>query len=174
MYNMQLIKFLKKCINLLLFIYLTWYLCNKLYYKFNLGGVTVASIKAVEGIGQAYEAKLSEIGIKSTDDLLEKGASKKGRKTIAEESGISEKLILKWVNHVDLFRIKGIGPQYAELLEASGVDTVPELATRKPDNLLAKMISINEEKKLVKGLPALKQVEKWVLQAKELPKVVKY
>ena len=134
----------------------------------------MASIKDIEGVGEAYEAKLKEIGIESTDMLLEKGSTKKGRKSIAEESGISEKLILKWVNHVDLFRIKGVGPQYAELLEASGVDTVPELATRKPDNLLAKMLEVNEAKTLVRGLPVLKQVEKWVLQAKDLPKVVKH
>lgn len=134
----------------------------------------MAAIKDIEGVGVAYEAKLKEIGIESTDMLLEKGSTKKGRKSIAEESGISEKLILKWVNHVDLFRIKGVGPQYAELLEASGVDTVPELATRKPDNLLAKMLEVNEAKNLVRGLPVLKQVEKWVLQAKDLPKVVKH
>ena len=131
-------------------------------------------IETIEGIGQAYAAKLLSIDIKTTDQLLEKGATKKGRKVISEETGISEKLILTWINHCDLFRIKGIGPQYAELLEASGVDTVPELATRNPENLLAKMTEINDAKKLVRAMPYLKQVHKWVEQAKNLPKVVKH
>lgn len=134
----------------------------------------MSSLKVIEGIGEAYENKLKEIGITSTDILLEKGATKKGRNQIAESSGISEKLILKWINHLDLFRIKGVASQYAELLEASGVDTVPELAMRKPENLLAKMIEVNQEKKLVRGLPVLKQVQKWVQQAKDLPRIIQY
>lgn len=131
-------------------------------------------IEAIEGIGQVYGEKLLAIDIKTTDQLLEKGATKKGRKTIVEETGISEKLILTWVNHCDLFRVKGIGPQYADLLEAAGVDTVPELATRNPENLLAKLTEINEEKKLVRAMPYLKQVNRWVEQAKVLPKVIKH
>lgn len=131
-------------------------------------------VEAVEGIGQVYAAKLLDYGIVTTDQLLEKGSTKKGRQTIADETGISEKLILTWVNHCDLFRIKGIGPQYADLLEAAGVDTIPELATRNPENLLAKMAETNEEKNLVRAMPYLKQVNKWVKQAKDLPKVVKH
>lgn len=131
-------------------------------------------IEAVEGIGQVYAAKLLDYGIVTTDQLLEKGSTKKDRQTIADETGISEKLLLTWVNHCDLFRIKGIGPQYAELLEAAGVDTVPELATRNPENLLAKMTETNEEKNLVRAMPYLKQVNKWVEQAKDLPKIVKH
>lgn len=132
----------------------------------------MASIESIEGIGAVYEEKLKAVGITKVELLLEYAATKKGRVKLAEETGISEKLILKWVNHADLFRIKGIGPQYAELLEASGVDSVPELATRRPDNLLIKMTEINEDKKLVRGLPMLKQVEKWVAEAKTMPKVV--
>lgn len=131
-------------------------------------------IETIEGIGQAYGAKLLAIDIKTTDQLLEQGATKKGRKTIAEKTGISEKLILTWVNHCDLFRIKGIGPQYAELLEAAGVDTVPELATRNPENLMDKLTEINDDKKLVRAMPYLKQVNRWVEEAKDLPKVVKH
>ncbi len=131
-------------------------------------------IEAVEGIGQVYAAKLLDYGIVTTDQLLEKGSTKKDRQTIADETGVSEKLLLTWVNHCDLFRIKGIGPQYAELLEAAGVDTVPELATRNPENLLAKMTETNEEKNLVRAMPYLKQVNKWVEQAKDLPKIVKH
>lgn len=131
-------------------------------------------IETIEGIGQVYAAKLLDYGIDTTEELLEKGSTKKGRKTIADETGISEKLILTWVNHSDLFRIKGIGPQYADLLEEAGVDTVPDLATRNPENLLAKMEEINAEKNLVRAMPYLKQVNKWVEQAKNLPKIVKH
>lgn len=99
---------------------------------------------------------------------------KKGRAALAAECDISEKLILTWINHVDLIRVKGIGGEYAELLEASGVDTVPELALRRPDNLLAKMTEGNGDKNLVRKLPVLKQVEDWVTQAKALPKVVSH
>lgn len=134
----------------------------------------MSKLSVIEGVGEVYQNKLKEIGIISTEGLLEKGSTKKGRAKIAEDSGILEKLILKWINHVDLYRVKGIGPQYAELLEAAGVDTIPELAQRKPENLLAKMIEVNEEKKLVRGLPVLKQVTKWVEQAKALPRIIQY
>jgi predicted flap endonuclease-1-like 5' DNA nuclease len=83
-------------------------------------------------------------------------------------------LILKWVNHIDLYRVKGIGSEYAELLEQSGVDTVVELATRNPANLYQTLVSVNEAKKLVRKLPVLSQVEDWVNQAKNLPRVVSY
>ncbi len=131
-------------------------------------------IDTIEGVGQVYSKKLLDIGIKNTDQLLLRGASKKGRKEIAGETAISEKLILTWVNHCDLFRIKGIGPQYAELLEAAGVDTVPALATRNPENLLAKLTEVNDAKNLVRSMPYLKQVNRWVKEAKDLPKIVKH
>jgi predicted flap endonuclease-1-like 5' DNA nuclease len=105
---------------------------------------------------------------------LEKGAFPKGREEIAAAAGISPLLVLKWVNHVDLFRIKGVGSEYAELLEITGVDTVVELAQRNPENLYTKIISVNEEKKLVRQLPMLKQVQDWVEQAKVLPRKINY
>ncbi len=132
----------------------------------------MARIRDIEGVGQVYEEKLNQVGVTKVEQLLDEYSTKKARKQLAKDTGISEKLILTWVNHADLFRIKGVGPQYAELLEAAGVDSVPELATRNPENLLEKMIEVNESKKLVRGLPMLKQVEKWVAQAKDLPKVV--
>ncbi len=95
----------------------------------------MSKLSVIEGIGEAYEARLEEAGVKSIEVLLETCATKKGRSDIAEKTGITEKLILKWANNADLARIKGIGGEYAELLEAAGVDTVPELATRKADNL---------------------------------------
>lgn len=106
----------------------------------------MAKLSVVEGIGESYEGKLKEAGITSLEAFLEQCATKKNRAELAEKTGISEKLILKWVNHADLMRIKGIGGEYSELLEAAGVDTVPELANRKPENLFAKMVEVNTEK----------------------------
>lgn len=134
----------------------------------------MAKITKIEGIGPAYAAKLAEIGIKSPEALLKMGATAKGRKEIAAKTGLDAKKVLAWVNRADLFRVKGVGEEYADLLEAAGVDTVPELAQRKAENLLAKMQEVNEKKKLVRQMPALKQVEKWVAAAKALPRVVEY
>lgn len=128
----------------------------------------------VEGIGATYAKKLLKAGVTSTNDLLKKGASQAGRKNIAEKSGIGDTLILEWVNRVDLYRIKGVGSEYSDLLEASGVDTVVELGKRKADNLHAKMAEVNTAKKLVRKLPALSQVEDWIAQAKALPRAVSY
>ena len=128
----------------------------------------------VEGIGPVYAEKLLEAGIKDTDVLLEKCAKPAGRKALAEETGISPKLILTWTNHADLIRINGIGPQFAELLEAAGVDTGKELKHRKPENLHPKLVEINEEKNLVGRVPALKEVERMVAEAGELPAVMEY
>lgn len=134
----------------------------------------MAKIEKVEGIGPAYAGKLQEAGIATTDALLKEGGSPKGRQAIAEKTGINAKLIMEWVNMVDLFRVKGVGEEYADLLEAAGVDTVVELAQRKPANLYEKLASVNADKKLVRQLPSQAQVEAWVAQAKELPKAVFY
>jgi len=134
----------------------------------------MAKLSQVEGIGTSYAEKLMEVGIKTTSALLEKGATPKGRKELAEATGISGKLILKWVNHTDLFRVKGVGEEYADLLEVAGVDTVPELAQRNPQNLHQKLMEVNEEKKLVRRLPTQTAVEGWVEQAKDLPRVIEY
>jgi predicted flap endonuclease-1-like 5' DNA nuclease len=131
-------------------------------------------LEEVEGIGPKFAAKLVAAGVANVEALLEQGAAPKGRKAIAEKSGISEASILQWVNHVDLFRIKGVGSEYADLLEAAGVDTIPELAQRKADNLVKKMEEVNATKKLVRKLPVLSQVEDWIEQAKKLPRVIKY
>ena len=128
----------------------------------------------IEGIGPKYAKKLIDKGVKTTNALLKQGATKKGRKDIAEKTGISEKLILEWVNLADLFRIKGVAEEYSDLLEEAGVDTVKELRNRKPENLHAKIIETNEAKKLVRRVPSLKEVKNWVAQAKELPPVVTY
>jgi predicted flap endonuclease-1-like 5' DNA nuclease len=132
----------------------------------------MTKLAKIEGIGDAFSAKLEETGISSLEKLLETCCDKKGRKHTAEKSGISEKQILGWVNRADLSRIKGISTQYADLLESAGVDTVPELAQRKPENLHAKMVEINEEKNLVRKVPTANQVQDWVAQANVLPRIV--
>ncbi len=134
----------------------------------------MASILDIEGVGEQYADKLKSIGIASTDALLEKGSSPKGRTEITEKSGIGAKLVLRWVNHADLFRIKGVAGQYAELLEAAGVDTVVELAKRKSDNLYEAMVKCNTEKRVVRALPTADKVADWVTQAKALPRKVQY
>ena len=132
----------------------------------------MAKLSDIEGIGEAYSTKLEDAGITSLENLLKICCNKKGRKEIAEKSGISEKLVLSWVNRADLSRVKGVSTQYADLLECAGVDTVPELAQRNSDNLQSKMAEVNEDKKLVRKVPTASQVQDWVAQAKELPRVV--
>ncbi|MBO4785890.1 MAG: DUF4332 domain-containing protein [Prevotella sp.] len=134
----------------------------------------IYKIVDIEGIGPVYAEKLIAAGIDNTEKLLEKCAKPAGRKALEEETGISGKLILTWTNHCDLMRIDGIGPQFSELLEAAGVDTVKELKHRKPENLQPKLEEVNEEKHLVRRVPALKEVEKMIAQAGELPAVMEY
>ena len=129
-------------------------------------------ITDIEGIGPSFAEKLALANIKSVEGLLDAGKSKTGRKDIAKASGLDEKKILVWVNMADLFRIKGVSSQNAELLKASGVDTIKELRTRKPENLHAKMIEVNTQKNLVRQVASLGQVEGFVAAAKELAPMV--
>lgn len=128
----------------------------------------------IEGIGAVFAEKLKGAGITTTDALLEKAKSPKGRKELASASGIDESRILKWANMADLMRIKGVGEEYSELLEAAGVDTVKELKTRVPANLTKAMADVNAHKKLVRALPTESMVAKWVAQAKDLPAILTY
>ena len=134
----------------------------------------MAKIEDIEGIGPTYASKLVGAGIKTTDDLLETGATPNGREELAEQTGITEKLILEWVNLADLMRIKGVGEEYSDLLEEAGVDTVAELARRNAENLYAKICEVNEAKQLVRRPPTADQVAQWVAQAKTLPRKVTY
>ena len=134
----------------------------------------MANLLAVEGIGPVYAQKLKEAGIGSTDALLAAGATPEGRKDIAAKTGIGDALILRWVNHVDLFRIKGVGEEYSDLLEAAGVDTVVELAQRVAANLYPKLVEVNLAEKRVRKLPAEAQVKNWIKQAKKLPRKISY
>ena len=132
------------------------------------------AIEKIEGIGSVYAQKLSQAGIRTTEDLLNLGKTRKGREELAEAVGISGVLVLKWVNMADLMRVKGIGEEYSELLEKAGVDTVRELRNRRPDHLHAALITANQMHKLVRRAPHLSEVEKWVQSAKELETVVSY
>ena len=134
----------------------------------------MAKLLYVEGIGEVYAGKLIAAGVANTQALLQAGSTASGRQALAEASDISSKLILEWVNHVDLFRITGVGEEYADLLEEAGVDTVPELAQRNAANLYAKLVETNAAKNLVRRLPSDGQVSDWVSQAKGLPRVIEY
>jgi predicted flap endonuclease-1-like 5' DNA nuclease len=134
----------------------------------------MSSVIDIEGIGQVYSQKLHEAGVATTEELLQQGATPSGRKELAQKTGISDRLILKWVNRADLFRVKGIGEQYSDLLAAAGVETVLELAQRRPDHLHQKMVETNEAKKLVRVVPGPEQVADWVKQAHKLHRVVSY
>lgn len=131
-------------------------------------------IEEVEGIGPAIGMKLRAAGIGTTDALLEGSKTPAQRSALAEASGLTTKQILKFANMVDLFRISGVGSEYAELLEAAGVDTVPELAQRNAENLAAKLAAVNEEKSLTRRVPAATEVTRWVEQAKTLPRMIEY
>ncbi len=132
------------------------------------------SITMIEGIGEVYQGKLAKADISTVEGLLEKGATRAGRKAIAEASGIDEGRILDWVNMADLFRIKGVASQFAELLKAAGVDTVKELRTRNPENLHAALTKTQEEKGLTRVVPPLSKVEDFIAQAKALEPMVTY
>ena len=132
-------------------------------------------ISDIEGIGPVFAEKLKKVGVKSVRALLETGGSRKGRKQLSEKAGIDETLILKWVNHADLYRIKGVGSEYSELLEKAGVDTIKELAKRKAEHLYVKIVEVNSQGRgLVRQLPGKKIVENWVEQAKKVAPKVTY
>jgi len=134
----------------------------------------MTNIVKIEGIGKTYAEKLVAAGIKTTEKLLDAGGKVKAREELAAKTGIPAKLILEWVNLADLMRIKGVGEEYSDLLEEAGVDTIAELANRKPENLLQKIMETNEKEKLVRRPPVLKQVQKWVEDAKKMPHKVEY
>lgn len=131
-------------------------------------------ITDVEGIGPVIGEKLSSVGVKDTDGLLVGCKTPALRKALAEKTGLSEKQVLRLANMADLYRVKGIGSEYADLLEAAGVDTVPELARRKPDNLCQAMSELNATRKLVRRVPTEAEVTEWVTQAKGLPRTLEY
>ena len=131
-------------------------------------------VNLIEGIGKVYMARLNELGIRTVEDLLDRCRTKQDRHRLAEESGFTDDQILTWANHADLFRINGVAGQYADLLEAAGVSTVPEMAMRNAENLTERIRQINEEKHLVRVVPSLRMVKKWIAEAKGLPRNLQY
>jgi len=134
----------------------------------------MGSIDTIEGIGVKNATRLRKNRIRTTEALLKRGATRAGRKEVASATGFTIAQILEWVNRADLMRVKGIGEEYSDLVESAGVDTVKELRHRKPENLLARMVEVNKEKRLVRRLPTQSMVDRWVAHAGELPPVVKY
>ena len=134
----------------------------------------MAKISDIEGIGPAYAKKLAGAGVTTTGRLLKMAADAAGRKDLAEQADVTTKQVLEWVNRADLMRITGVGTQYSDLLEASGVDTVTELAQRNAENLFAKMAEVNGVKRLVRQVPSVEQVKRWVAEAATLPRVISH
>ncbi len=134
----------------------------------------MAGVEEISGIGDVQADKLKAAGINTVEALLEAGATPKGRSDLEAATGIGGKLILGWVNKADLFRVKGIGTQYSDLLEAVGVDTVVELSQRRADHLTTKLAEVNEEMEFVRHLPSESQVAEWIEAAKALPRVMTY
>ena len=131
-------------------------------------------VDKIEGVGQKFAGVLNKAGIRNTKQLLDKAATRKGRKDLAQMTGVDERLILKWANMSDLMRIKGVGEEFSELLEVAGVDTVKELSKRRGENLRKAMVEANARRKLVRQLPSVSQCEGWVQQAKALDPVMTY
>lgn len=132
------------------------------------------TITDIEGVGEVYAVKLRQAGVRTTEALLKKGGTVKGRQELAKATGFSTKMILEWVNRADLYRVSGIGAQYADLLEAAGVDTVRELANRKAEALTETLAKTNATKNKVNQMPGIKRVAEWIKQAKSLKRAVEY
>ena len=147
------------------------YICGLNYLKLKRMSYKIID---VEGIGDVYAAKLMEVGINTVEELLEAAKKPAGRAALAEKTGISPKLVLTWANHADLMRINGVGPQFSELLEAAGVDTVKEFRNRVAENLVAKINEVNEQKHLVGRVPSVTELQKMIDQAKELEPMMEY
>lgn len=132
-------------------------------------------IEDVEGIGASYAAKLAAAGVSTTDALLDRGAKPSGRKGLEDATGISDKLILEWVNHVDLMRIKGVGSEYSDLLEAAGVDSPAELANRNAANLATTFEEVVAARPgTVRRVPSEGEIAGWITEAKDLPRLVEH
>ena len=134
----------------------------------------MASIDTIEGISHKQATSLRKARLRTVEALLKKGSTRKGRRDVATATGVGEKLILEWVNRADLMRVRGVGEEYSDLLEAAGVDTVKELRRRNPANLLTSMVEVNTKKLLVRRLPTEAMVQRWVEHAGKLDAIVKY
>ena len=131
----------------------------------------IADIAAIE---PEAVATLKKAGIRTTAKLLETAKDAKGRRKLSEKTGLPEKNILCWANLSDRMRIKGVGEDYAHLLQAAGVDTVKELKYRNPGRLAKAMAETNVKRKLVRVLPSDRAVVRWIEHAKKLPMKISY
>jgi predicted flap endonuclease-1-like 5' DNA nuclease len=134
----------------------------------------MTQLAKVEGIGESNCKKLKKANISTTEELLKQGACAKGRREIVKQTNVNSKMLLRWINRIDLYRIKGIGQKYADLLEKAGVDTVLELSKRNPQNFYEKIKEVNFEEEVTQNLPVPKKLENWVKQAKSLPRIITY
>ncbi len=134
----------------------------------------MASISTIEGLNHRQATRLRKARVRTTEALLRTAATRKGRRDLGDTTGMAERLILTWVNRADLMRVKGVGEEYSDLLEAAGVDTIKELRRRNPRNLLDTMIEVNNKQRLVRRLPTEVMVTRWVDHAKTLDPIVKY
>lgn len=147
-------------------------------YRVILGSVALVSLKTIEGICPDSRGKLFDVSIKTSSALLKRCGAQLGRRSVASETGISEQLILGWVKRVDLMRVRGIGSEYSDLLEASGVETIIDLRGRKPANLAETMAEVNRQaiktrrRSIVRRAPSEAEVERWVAHASELAPMV--
>lgn len=134
----------------------------------------MASIDAIEGIGVRNATKLRKARIRTTEALLKRGSDRTSRRRLVAATGFTSQQILEWVNRADLMRVKGVGEEYSDLLEAAGVDTVKELRNRSAANLTTKMAEVNRNRRLVRRLPTESMVKRWVAHAKKLTPIVKH
>ena len=134
----------------------------------------MANLIDIEGIGKVQAAKFASIGITTQEQLLAAAATPAGRADLVAKANVTMNQVLNWANRADLARVNGVGEEYADLLEAAGVDTVPELAQRNAENLHAKLVEVNEEKILVRRAPSASEVARWVADAKTLPRALHY
>ena len=133
----------------------------------------MATIADIEGISPKNATKLRKAGVRTTEGLIRVASTAKDRKALSAVTGLPAGQILEWVNRADLMRVKGIGSEYADLLETAGCDTVKELRRRNAANLTEAMVAINEAKRLVRRLPTEAMVQAWIDQAKEMEPAVK-
>ncbi len=132
------------------------------------------TIESIEGIGPAYASKLKGAGITNTQHLLDHCCDRGGRRRTSEISGVSETQLLKWANLADLMRIRGVGTQYSELLEAAGVDTVKEMRHRNAENLHAAIVATNGAKRLTRKLPPMAMLQRWIDDSQSLAPVIRH
>lgn len=132
-------------------------------------------IADIEGIGPVWAKKLTDAGVRTTDALLKNGGTRKARQALADKTGLATTQILEWVNRADLYRIKGVGSEYSDLLERAGVDTVVELANRNAANLSRAIKDlVGKGTRIVRRIPSDREIVSWITQAKKLPRAVEY